>query len=203
VKTKVRLEANPEPAAGEDEKISKIVDEVDRFFKSVHADVEDWKFSMEDYGDGTRIFVRFQIHFNQSVVPPKLPHPKEARAPSAGSADRAVQLVVRPGESPPNGHGHVGAVAEVEGTGSSERADRDLASFFDLWRRKKEHNLHGEFHKTGAPFLDARSPWNGPGRNRGDWSSEGTDGSATPESTVDDAGTSSPGSRAVGRGRGA
>ncbi len=55
------------------QKMVTIVDEVDRFFKSVHADIEDWKFSMEDYGDGTRIFVRFQVHINRSEDSPSPP----------------------------------------------------------------------------------------------------------------------------------
>src|SRR5579863_6911100 len=71
MKQNTRALSIPAAKGADDEKMHQIVDEVDRFFKAVHADIEDWKFSMEDYGDGPRIFVRFQIHVNKSGVPLK------------------------------------------------------------------------------------------------------------------------------------
>ncbi|MFA5312056.1 MAG: hypothetical protein WC375_01915 [Methanomassiliicoccales archaeon] len=46
---------------GKPENVEKIVDEIDRFLSTINAEMEDWKVSMEEYGDGTRIFARFQI----------------------------------------------------------------------------------------------------------------------------------------------
>jgi len=34
---------------------------MDDFFDNINAEIEDWKFSMEEQRDGTRIFARFQI----------------------------------------------------------------------------------------------------------------------------------------------
>jgi hypothetical protein len=150
--------AVPAPAARpEDEKMNKIVEEVDRFFKSVHADVEDWKFSMEDYGDGTRLFVRFQIHFDQSVV-------SRSSRSSKGSPPPAAEVPERL-ELRPTSDGKLEskertdrAVLEEEpsDTAAGHRAELDLASFVSQWRRKREHNIHGEFHKEGAPYVDAK-----------------------------------------------
>jgi DNA polymerase elongation subunit (family B) len=46
---------------GNAEQAEKIVDEVDRFFNNLNAEVEDWKISMEEFKDGTRIFARVQV----------------------------------------------------------------------------------------------------------------------------------------------
>ena len=46
---------------GKKENVEKIADTVDKFFEDLHLEMEDWKFSMEEFSDGTRIFVRFQI----------------------------------------------------------------------------------------------------------------------------------------------
>jgi hypothetical protein len=46
---------------GKSENVEKIVDELDKFFESLNAEMEGWKVSMEEYPDGTRIFARFQI----------------------------------------------------------------------------------------------------------------------------------------------
>jgi hypothetical protein len=46
---------------GKKENVEKIADTVDKFFEDLHLEIEDWKFSMEEFSDGTRIFVRFQI----------------------------------------------------------------------------------------------------------------------------------------------
>jgi len=46
---------------GKPENVEKIVDEIDRFFDTINAEMEDWKVSMEEYKDGTRIYARFQL----------------------------------------------------------------------------------------------------------------------------------------------
>jgi hypothetical protein len=46
---------------GKPENVEKIVDELDKFFESLNAEMEGWKVSMEEYPDGTRIFARFQM----------------------------------------------------------------------------------------------------------------------------------------------
>jgi DNA polymerase elongation subunit (family B) len=46
---------------GNPEQAEKIVDEVDRFFDHLNAEIEDWKISMEEFKDGTRLFARVQI----------------------------------------------------------------------------------------------------------------------------------------------
>jgi hypothetical protein len=46
---------------GKKENVEKIAESVDKFFENLHLEIEDWKFSMEEFSDGTRIFIRFQI----------------------------------------------------------------------------------------------------------------------------------------------
>jgi hypothetical protein len=46
---------------GKPENVGKIVEELDKFFDNLNAEIEDWKFSMEEFRDGTRIFARFQV----------------------------------------------------------------------------------------------------------------------------------------------
>ncbi|MGD1061514.1 MAG: hypothetical protein ABR879_08675 [Methanomassiliicoccales archaeon] len=46
---------------GKPENVEKIVDEIDRFLGNMNAELEDWKVSMEEFQDGTRIFARFQV----------------------------------------------------------------------------------------------------------------------------------------------
>lgn len=46
---------------GRAENVEKIVDEIDRFFNTINAELEDWKVSMEEYKEGTRIYARFQV----------------------------------------------------------------------------------------------------------------------------------------------
>ena len=46
---------------GSADQAEKVVDEVDRFFDNLNAEIEDWKISMEEFKDGTRIFARVQI----------------------------------------------------------------------------------------------------------------------------------------------
>ena len=170
-----------------DDKMRKIVDEVDRFFKSVHADIEDWKFSMEDLGDGTRIFVRFQIHINGSEVPP---NPKRSNNPEPGpgkAKDRLDGRSLRGGRAPPDEPEVTKDVPEVKGTGAARQADLDLASFVELWRRKRGTSAGGEYHKDGAPYMDARSEWNGDKRSSGDSSPDEAGERADGEPKVPDA----------------
>jgi hypothetical protein len=46
---------------GNPDNVEKIVDEMDKFFDSMNAELEDWKVTMEEFTDGTRIFARLQI----------------------------------------------------------------------------------------------------------------------------------------------
>jgi hypothetical protein len=153
----------PEAPPRDEEKMSKIVDEVDRFFKSVHADVEDWKFSVEDQGDGTRIFVRFQIHFDPSVG---TPNPKVS-IESATSLKVGETGAPRSGTASTSGSTALAVVSGPGGVGAARRADLDLASFVNLWRRKRENGLGAEFHKKGAPYVDVRPGATEPGRGKG------------------------------------
>jgi len=43
------------------ENVEQIAESVDKFFENLRLEIEDWKFSMEEFSDGTRIFIRFQI----------------------------------------------------------------------------------------------------------------------------------------------
>ena len=43
------------------ENVAHLMDEVDRFFDSLNAEIEGWKFVMEEFEDGTRVLARFQI----------------------------------------------------------------------------------------------------------------------------------------------
>jgi hypothetical protein len=46
---------------GKKENFEIIMESLEKFFENLRVEVEDWKISMEEYEDGTRIFVRFQI----------------------------------------------------------------------------------------------------------------------------------------------
>jgi hypothetical protein len=46
---------------GDRKNVENIVTELDQFLESLNAQIEDWKFSMGEYKDGTRIFVRVQV----------------------------------------------------------------------------------------------------------------------------------------------
>jgi hypothetical protein len=148
-------------AGRDDEKVGQIMNEVDRFFKSVHAEIEDWKFSMEDYGDGTRIFVRFQIHVNRSGLTPNPAGSKGKRVSQGTANDRTVTQAATGGRTLPDGRAVTENPMEPGGTAAAQRHDQDLASFVEQWRGKKASATGGEFHKEGAPFLDAKSTWKG------------------------------------------
>jgi hypothetical protein len=145
-----------------DDKMNQIVAEVDRFFKTVHAEIEDWKFSMEDYGDGTRIFVRFQLHLNNSGAPPvRVGTPSESKVSVEGSGSGIPEATVRL----PLPVGEPTVVLEpahgAEAAGAAARADNDIAHFVAHWRQTRDKNSSREFHRDGAPYLDAGSSWNG------------------------------------------
>ncbi len=167
MKSKGRARPATVSVGGEGEKMQEVMNEVDRFFKSVHADIEDWKFSMEDYGDGTRIFVRFQVHFDKSVVSA---HPRRSTAPGASPEENGARPALPAGRSvPPRGNGE-GAIEDSHApngpAAAVHRAELDLASFVEDWRDKRESNFGGEFHKVGAPYVDGPSEWNGHKRIR-------------------------------------
>ncbi|MGA8275064.1 MAG: hypothetical protein WB852_02045 [Thermoplasmata archaeon] len=189
MKPKNQAGSRAELAVPEDDKMSKIVDEVDRFFKSVHADIEDWKFSMEDYGDGTRIFVRFQIHFDQSVVSRNPKTSKETGRSQGETTAHRDMITVHGGRVEPEGREDMAVLPDPEGAGAAQRADLDLASFVDLWRRKRDSSLHGEYHKKGAPHVDAQPEGNGRKRTRDDVSPDGNDERTHEEPKVPDART--------------
>lgn len=46
---------------GKPENVEKIVDEIDAFLDNLNAELEDWKVSMEEFPDGTRIYARLQV----------------------------------------------------------------------------------------------------------------------------------------------
>jgi hypothetical protein len=137
-----------------DEQMGKIVEEVDRFFRSVHANIEDWKFSMEDDADGTRIFVRFQIHISSSTAPPA-PKRSPVEIAGPGTARTPGDAPSAPGVEPSLGRrsetAEPGAPLDIE---AELRSDPDLALFIEQWRHKRENRPHGEFHKAGAPFVE-------------------------------------------------
>lgn len=46
---------------GDRKNVENIVNELDKFLENLSAEIEDWKFSMGEYKDGTRVFVRVQV----------------------------------------------------------------------------------------------------------------------------------------------
>jgi hypothetical protein len=152
---------------GGDEKIHSIVNEVEQFLKSVHADIEDWKFAMEDYGDGTRIFIRLQIHINKSLVPLDRTRPDDEKPVVRLEPDH-VDGQTPPGTPGPPTDREVAEDLQESGPVARKRRVEDLASFVDVWRNKRESNLDGEFHKEGAPYVDGHSEWKGEKRSSDD-----------------------------------
>jgi len=58
---KENLESVLHMVGGNPDNVERIVDEIDKFFDSMNAELEGWKVSMEEFSDGTRIFARFQV----------------------------------------------------------------------------------------------------------------------------------------------
>jgi hypothetical protein len=167
MKPKVRAQTAIEPLGAGDDKMNQIVAEVDRFFKTVHAEIEDWKFSMEDYGDGTRIFVRFQLHLNNSGAPPDR---VETSLMASSLTETPVSGTVAPEPSAAvsvDGPVVSATAPRTEPSGTVARADRDIAHFVEHWRRTRDNNSSREFHREGAPYLDGASSWNGKKRTEG------------------------------------
>jgi hypothetical protein len=46
---------------GSAEDVDRLVGELEGFLDKLNAEVEDWKFSTEEFRDGTRVYGRFQI----------------------------------------------------------------------------------------------------------------------------------------------
>lgn len=46
---------------GKKEKLDTIIETIEEFFENLHLEIENWKISTEEFRDGTRVFVRFQI----------------------------------------------------------------------------------------------------------------------------------------------
>jgi hypothetical protein len=55
------MERNERFTIGKKENVEKLAESVDKFFENLQLEIEHWKFSMEEFSDGTRIFIRFQI----------------------------------------------------------------------------------------------------------------------------------------------
>jgi len=46
---------------GKKDGIETIVQTIEQFFENLNLEIEDWKISMEESREGTRVFVRFQV----------------------------------------------------------------------------------------------------------------------------------------------
>jgi hypothetical protein len=62
---KERIATMVEALGGNRENVEHLVDEMDRFFDTLNAEIEGWKFVMEEFEDGTRILARFQIRLKR------------------------------------------------------------------------------------------------------------------------------------------
>jgi hypothetical protein len=58
---KTRVSSVLQMIGGKPENVERILDEVDKFFEDLNAELEDWKISMEEFPDGTRLFARVQV----------------------------------------------------------------------------------------------------------------------------------------------
>jgi hypothetical protein len=58
---KEKIESMLHIVEGKKENVKTIMDTVEKFFENLHLEIEDWKISVEESREGTRIFVRFQI----------------------------------------------------------------------------------------------------------------------------------------------
>jgi hypothetical protein len=62
---KERIAVVIEALGGNKANVEHLVDEMDRFLGSLNAEIEGWKFVMEEFEDGTRILARFQIKLSR------------------------------------------------------------------------------------------------------------------------------------------
>jgi hypothetical protein len=46
---------------GKKEKLETIIETIEQFFENLQVEIESWKISTEEFREGTRVFVRFQI----------------------------------------------------------------------------------------------------------------------------------------------
>jgi len=46
---------------GKKEKVGVVIDAIEKFFENLRLDIEDWKISLEEFEEGTRVFVRLQV----------------------------------------------------------------------------------------------------------------------------------------------
>ena len=58
---KEKIESMLHIVEGKKENVKTIMDTVEKFFENLHLEIEDWKISVEESSEGTRVFVRFQI----------------------------------------------------------------------------------------------------------------------------------------------
>jgi hypothetical protein len=58
---KEKIESILQIVEGKKENVKTIMDTVEKFFENLHLEIEDWKISVEESREGTRVFVRFQI----------------------------------------------------------------------------------------------------------------------------------------------
>jgi len=62
---KERISTVIEALGANPQNVEHLVEEMDRFFDSLNAEIEGWKFVMEEFEDGTRILARFQIRLKR------------------------------------------------------------------------------------------------------------------------------------------
>ena len=58
---KEKIESMLHIVEGKKENVKTIMDTVEKFLENLHLEIEDWKISVEESREGTRVFVRFQI----------------------------------------------------------------------------------------------------------------------------------------------
>jgi len=58
---KEKIESMLHIVEGKKENVKTIKNTVEKFFENLHLEIEDWKISVEESREGTRVFVRFQI----------------------------------------------------------------------------------------------------------------------------------------------
>ncbi len=46
---------------GRKENVGVVIDAIEKFFENLRVDIEDWKISLEEFEEGTRVFVRLQV----------------------------------------------------------------------------------------------------------------------------------------------
>ncbi len=76
------------------------------------------------------------------------------------------------GRTLPDGRDVTEDIHQPDGTGAARRADLDLASFVETWRGKHDSKMGGEYHKPGAPYMEAHSDWKGHTRTSDELSPE-------------------------------